>query len=591
MSNNDKSKPFILDYEATVGCSIAVMKKAAKASVSGGGFRPILLSKKRRGRILEGGSGGNDVGPKVQKSSSWDSETGKTTEFESVDMEEECLVEETSFDYGKGGALAEGDYDQTPIGIRVKTKKALGKPLGKIDFSLDNDNDNILLDTPLALLTSIKKLVAVSVCKSFALDIGLDKITEKSSQEKLVVVRKLFSRINSFGGTSTFSKFAGIIQMTFTSESSLVKTTEMATDVKILVNTDLRKSSGHSDRAVVLKKIPVGTSAKTVRAALSDFSIIKSIKMQLVGLWQKAVVEFEQLDQADLVAAEWFILIKKDVVRVAKSDKDKEAWNKRDVYKALLYTLPVETNAHDIWNYIKSVGGKTYIINYYPVSYARARCTTVCFDFADSLNAVMGTTPVLRGANLHWSSLIMAKCAKCENSGYTFLDCVVGGKIPSSGLQRRIFSDSDKGRLTTIYAKCSASVARPVSFGEMKPTPQVFLALNDRFATLECSLTSLAECVDKLAKRLDTPEPMVSQLSPGCQPLVTPLLQNQRADIVISESSGVATSGETVMEAVLFDNSVITKMEKTLRNLSVTVMSLLAKMKNGGSVPDVYSSQ
>ncbi|KAG9299608.1 hypothetical protein G9A89_020779 [Geosiphon pyriformis] len=87
------------------------MKKAAKASVSGGGFRPILLSKKRRDRVLEGGSGGNNVSSKVWKSSLWDSETGETTESESVDMEEKCLVEETSFDYSKGGALAERDHD------------------------------------------------------------------------------------------------------------------------------------------------------------------------------------------------------------------------------------------------------------------------------------------------------------------------------------------------------------------------------------------------------------------------------------------------------------------------------------------------
>ncbi|KAG9299609.1 hypothetical protein G9A89_020780 [Geosiphon pyriformis] len=380
----------------------------------------------------------------------------------------------------------------------------------------------------------------------------------------------------------------------------------MATDAKIL--------------AVVLKKILVGTLAEAVHAALSNFGIIKSIKMQLVGLWQKAVMEFEQLDQADLVTAEWSILIGKDVVHVAKSDKNKETWDKRDVHKALLYTLPVETNAHNIWDYIKSVGGKTCVIDRHLVSYAQARCAAVCFDFANSLNAVMGTMPVLRGANLHWSSLIMAKYAKCGNSGHTSLDCAAGGKIPSSSPQCRILSDSDKGRLATIYARCSASVAHPVSFGsaswaqivvgfsflslpvqngllstgsslEVKPAPQVFLALNDRFATLKHSLASLTEHVDKLAKRLDTPELTVSQLSLGCQPLVTLSSQNQGADIVMSESSGVATSGETVVGAVLFDNSVITKMEETLRNLLVTIMSFSAKMENGGSVPDTRSSQ
>ncbi|KAG9294980.1 hypothetical protein G9A89_017774 [Geosiphon pyriformis] len=39
---------------------------------------------------------------------------------------------------------------------------------------------------------------------------------------------------------------------------------------------------------------------------------------------------------------------------------------------------------------------------------------------------------------------------------------------------------------------------------ELKPTPLVSLELNDRFATLKCSFASLAEHVNKLAKKLDT---------------------------------------------------------------------------------------
>ncbi|KAG9296510.1 hypothetical protein G9A89_015102 [Geosiphon pyriformis] len=301
------------------------MKKAAKSSSSGDGFETVLSRKKRRGGVLEDGSSSEKVAFKVQESCSWGSETGDTTESESIDMEKECLVEETSFDFGEGGALAGGDHDQTPMSSKVKTKKALGKLLRKIDFSKDNDGDSILSDALLKLPPPLKSLVNVSIRKLFMLDIGLDKVASNSSQEKLVVVKKLFSRINGFGKASILSKFSGIIKMTFTSESSLMKATDKAASVKILVNTDLKKSSERSDRAVVIKKIPIRTSAETVHAALSEFGVIKVIKMQLIGLWQKAVVEFEQLDQADLVAAEWSILIGKDTVRMARADSDKEA--------------------------------------------------------------------------------------------------------------------------------------------------------------------------------------------------------------------------------------------------------------------------
>ncbi|KAG9304020.1 hypothetical protein G9A89_005930 [Geosiphon pyriformis] len=589
------------------------MKKTAKVSGSESGFKTVASRKKRKRGVLAEDIDNGGVAAGVPGVCSWGSETGDTTESESVDMEEECLVEETSFDYGEGGALAGGDYDQMPTSSKVRTKKALGKPLGKIDFSKDGSNNGVLSDVPLKLSPSMKNLVNIPVRKSFALDIGLDKVAGKSSQEKLVVVRKLFSGINGFGGVSTFSKFSGIIRATFTSKSGLIKATEKATGVNIMVNTDLKRSSGRSDQAVVIKEIPIGTSAKAVRAVLSEFGVIKVIKMQLIELWQKAIVEFERSDQADLVTVEWSILIGKNAVRVARADSDKEAWNVKDQHKALLYTLPMGTNAHDIWDFVRSVGGKTCIIDHHSVMYARARCTVVCFNSAKSLDAAVGTTPVLRNTNLRWSHLISAKCAKCEKLGHTSLGCAVGGKLSSGSSLRRVFLDMDKSRLATIYAKCSAPVARPVSFGglswaevargsfsppftgqnvvvnngsssEMKPSQPVAIKVNNRFAALERSLASLTEQVGKLAKRLDALRPTVPQPSPECQPLVTPSSQDQGADVVMNEGSGVSTSGGNVARAVSFDMSSVSKLEDSMKCLMEMVLGLSAKVNSIGAL-------
>ncbi|KAG9286563.1 hypothetical protein G9A89_014729 [Geosiphon pyriformis] len=560
--------------KATVGPNTAIIKKAAKSSSSGDSFETVLSRKKRKGGVLEDSSSSKKVAFKVQESHSWGSETGNTTESESIDMKKECLVEETSFDFGKGGALAGGDHDQTPMSSKVKTKKALGKPLGKIDFSKDSDGNSILSDAPLELPPPLKNLVNVSVRKSFALDIGLDK---------LVVVRKLFSEINGFGEASTPSKFSGIIRATFTSESSLMKATDKAVSVKILVNTNLKKSFGQSDWAVVIKEILIGTSAEAVCTALSEFGVIKVIKMQLIGLWQKTM--------ADLVTAKWSILIKKDAIHVARADSDKKAWDARDQHRALLYTLLMETNAYDIWDFVRSVGGKTCIIDRHSVMYAWARCAVVCFDSAESLNAAVGTMPVLRNTNLCWSRLISAKCAKCKKLDHTSLGCVVGGKFSSGNLLHRVFLDTDKSRLAIIYAKCSALVAHLVFFGglswtkvacgssllslssqnvlvnngsslEIKPPLPVMMEVDNRFAILECSLTSLVKQVSKLAIRLNALGPMVLQPSPGCQPL----------------GSGASTGGGNVVKAVSFNMSLVSKLEDSMKCLMETVLGLLAKV-------------
>ncbi|KAG9296020.1 hypothetical protein G9A89_011872 [Geosiphon pyriformis] len=558
------------------------MKKTAKVSGSESGFKAVASKKKRKGGALVEGVDNGRVAAEVPGVCSWGSETGDTTESESVDMEEECLVEETSFDYGEGGALAGRDYDQTPTSSKVKTKKVLGKPLEKIDFSKDGSDDGVLSDAPLELPPSMKNLVNVPIRKSFALNIGLDKVAGKSSQEKLVVVRKLFSGINGFGGASTSSKFSMIIRAMFTSESSLMKATDKA-----------------ANWAVVIKEIPVGTLAKAVHAALSEFGVIKMIKMQLIELWQKAVVEFERSDQADLVAAEWSILIGKDAVCVARTDSDKKTWDVRNQHRTLLYTLLMGTNTHDIWNFVRSVDGKTCVIDRHSVTYARARCAVVCFDSAESLDAAVGTMPILRNTNLRWSRFISAKCAKYEKLGYTSLGCAVGGKLSFGSSLHRVFSDTDKSRLATIYAKRSAPVARPVSFGdlswakvahgsfllplfgqnvvvnngsssEMKPSQLVMIEVNDRFTALERSLTSLAEQVGKLAKRLDALESMVLQPSP------------EWVDVVMSESLGVSTSDGNVAGMVFFDMSLVSKLEDSMKCLMEMVLGLLAKVNSLG---------
>ncbi|KAG9290642.1 hypothetical protein G9A89_011605 [Geosiphon pyriformis] len=122
---------------------------------------------------------------------------------------------------------------------------------------------------------------------------------------------------------------------------------------------------------------------------------------------------------------------------------------------------------------------------------------------------------------------------------------------------------------------------------EMRPTLMVSMELNNRFAALECNLTSLAECINKLAKKLDLLGPMVSQSSPGCQPLITFLSQNQEANIVMNEGSSVATGGETIAGVAVFDSSVVSKMEDTLNNLSIMVMGLLAKIDNADLQEDI----
>ncbi|KAG9285160.1 hypothetical protein G9A89_004375 [Geosiphon pyriformis] len=295
------------------------MKKTIKVSGSEGGFKAVASRKKKKRGVLAEGINNRRVAAKASGVCLWGFETGDTTESKSIDIEKECLVEETSVDYGK--------------------------PLSVINYGTVNTNDNVLDDFflfPPSL--PIKPSVQVPVHKSFGLDIDLVAIAEKSFQKKLSFIRKIFSSVNSFGGASTPSKFGEIIRVTFTLEKAMMAAGKLANDHSIVVNTNLKCSvNNHTNWAIVLKKISVETSIETVHAAVS------------------VIIELEDQSQAALLAVEWSILIGKDAVCVIRADINKQTWDIKDKFRTLLYTLLIGTMAYDLWDFIGFVGHSSLV--------------------------------------------------------------------------------------------------------------------------------------------------------------------------------------------------------------------------------------
>ncbi|KAG9307159.1 hypothetical protein G9A89_016987 [Geosiphon pyriformis] len=562
------------------------MKKTIKVSGSESGFKAVVSRKKRKEGVLAEGIDNRKVAAEASGACLWSFETSDTTESKSIDMKEECLVEETSIDY------------------------VLEKPLGVIDYGTVNTDDDMLDNFSfLPLPLPIKPTIQVPICKSFALDIDLVTIAGKSSQKKLSFIRKIFLSVNDFGGASTPSKFGGIIRATFTLEKTMMAAGKLANNHGVMINTDLKHSLNNcTDRAIVMKEIPVRTSVEAVHTAMSKFGLIKSIKMQLVGLWQKAIVKLEDQNQADLLASKWSILIGKDAVRVARADVDKQM--------ALLYTFSVGTNAHDLWNFVGLVGGKTCVIDCNPVSYTHACCATVCFGSEFDLVSAMAAIPVIKGIGLYWSCLSLALCLVCSLSGHTSLNCV-SVKVGSTLKGRKTpLSAQDQIRLVAIYAWKSAPIFHPLAFSGKtwalvvgaplvrnshgtssflgsdnvdKLFPSATDDLEKCLVRIESSLVSLVGQIGELAKRLESFVPAVFQPSPECQLPVTPPSQNQEEDIVMGVDLGDATSDKTA--AILGSPALpeVVKLENMLEGLSALVMILSAHLDGlalaGGAFP------
>ncbi|KAG9295800.1 hypothetical protein G9A89_009029 [Geosiphon pyriformis] len=401
--------------------------------------------------------------------------------------------------------------------------------------------------------------------KLFALDVELSNVPGKTNSDKLISIKKIFYRIDGFGEASTLSKFLGIIWSTFTNGSSLNKAREMAINEKIIVNDDFKKINNHLDREIIIKEIPLDLSKSAIEA--------------------KALVEFEFTETACLVVSKWSVLMGKDSVHVALAISNKKLWISRDCYCALLYTLLVGTTAYDLFELVEAYGGKTCFIGQNPSSYVRDRCVVICFESKTFKLAAIDFVPVFKDMiALNANNLVILQ------STVLWVGILVSDWVCLVGIYKKKLAPISC--LVSFTGKTWAQVAEGLnsymvllspgsgSLLAVVPLPQFSLDVNNKFATLEYSFASLAEQINKLAKRLDAFRLTVFQHGSGCQPLMTPSSQNQGADTMMSESLGVTTSGGTVAEVVVYNSSAVSKLKDTLDILSKTVMGLLARLEN-----------
>ncbi|KAG9295423.1 hypothetical protein G9A89_013452 [Geosiphon pyriformis] len=193
-------------------------------------------------------------------------------------------------------------------------------------------------------------------------------------------------------------------------------------------------------------------------AAVSKYGQIVSIKIQLIGLWQKAVVEFAE--------------------SMAKAIKDREMWASRDWYRALLFTLLVGTMAYDFGDFLAGAGGKTCVINQSLDTGNRVRCAVVCFKNNKDLESAFHTESVFGGVKLSWARLDLVQCEQCGKHGHSVLECdaeiLYSPKLSKSF--KKVVSNENHLQLAKLYAKKSVPISRLAAFSSKSWAQVVSLA-------------------------------------------------------------------------------------------------------------------
>ncbi|KAG9299245.1 hypothetical protein G9A89_013893 [Geosiphon pyriformis] len=245
---------------------------------------------------------------------------------------------------GGGDGSLLGSAVNIPKTNRLSTNMNFGFFLSSPNFAIDKEVKSLPSPIKKASFDSkwvnpiiIKIQVEVSVKKSFVLDIYLSAVEGKLSMRKAALL----------------AKKEGII-----------------------INNDVRKQGLRSDWAVVIKKILMNTLKDIIVTAVAKFGEIKSIKIQLISLWQKAVVEFANSDQAA-----------------------------QDHFRAFLFTLLVGTTVHNLDTLLNRADGRTCIINHFLDTGNRFHCAVVGFKSERDLDSAFHTESIFGGMQLSWARL------------------------------------------------------------------------------------------------------------------------------------------------------------------------------------------
>ncbi|KAG9289020.1 hypothetical protein G9A89_015569 [Geosiphon pyriformis] len=601
-----------------------------------------LSTKKRSARVLTIGSVGGGLTQKVKKPLSGvklSSADKNLKDGGPVSVDRQLTSMDTDGEASDGKATSNSQMN-TPNAKHFNTGAAISSLLSSINYDMDDEEE---VSLPPRLFFSLEKVwvdpkivktqVEVAVKKSFTLDINLSAVEEKLAMAKTQVIRKLFSSINGFGGATTPLKFEKIIRSMFTLPESMEKAMSLARENNIIVNSNLKRQGICSDQAIVIKEIPMDMPKEMIVTTVFKFGKIKSIKIQLIGLWQKAVVKFAELEQAVSLAARWSFLIGKDSVHVTMAVGNCETWVSRDQFRALLFTLPVRTTAYDLGDFLEGAGGKTCVINWSLETGNRVCCAVVCFDSDEILESAFCTELILGGVKLSWARLNLVRCERCGKFSHSALECnaEVVSVFKSSKFFIRPTNPDTRLQLAKLYVKKNVLISRPVAFGDkfwaqvvsvasvshgfhagsgsgsplsgdlssggvLPPLPVVNFSMSTRLVLLECSvellfkqILNILSCLDNISSAPLAPS---SQLAPSVivsqSPTSVPLVvanPNLDFDMAVDDSFVQPTSfspGVTSSLLGLSSSKVLTSkvggLESKLVALDISVGSILAKL-------------
>ncbi|KAG9297395.1 hypothetical protein G9A89_009479 [Geosiphon pyriformis] len=250
---------------------------------------------------------------------------------------------------------------------------------------------------------------------------------------------------------------------------------------------------------VALCNVSLNTSSDNIKTALGIFGVVTSVKLKPAGLWQYAMINFKNTFFTAAAFSNWFVLVRKDSIRILLIVNQKKVIFSRDVFKAKLVNLPFGCTAFEI----------------------------------KSLNVAVSKTSTLHGCYIWWKTPGCHYCYRCQDLDHLAMDCKKSLLSPSK-LSSNTFGGPKifKPLFAELksYAKAAAFVVSPGAAADINldlgglsktTTPMVPVvpsvpnsAVEFRLASLESHLSKLFVLIKFLVEPVGALVTLVTKLLP-----------------------------------------------------------------------------
>ena len=386
-----------------------------------------------------------------------------------------------------------------------------------------------------------------------------------SLPNKYQQIRGYFTNIKGFHNVIAPRKTKEVFKVTFTSEEATKKAQEKAIQLGIATTTDHPTQHNQAERTIIIKEIPLGTSKEEIKASFEEYGEIEEITWSLVGLWQKAHIIYKSTNSLVGVDTQWSTMIGKDSVRIVTATNTAEKLKTRAQFTLKLTQLPQGTTAHDIWTYIRSLGGMTCKIPRTTPSYNRQKFAIVEFSNQDEKTTALQDQPTFKGKPLIWIEPAVRTCHICGDPNHISTHCKQ--KKPT---KQDISNDRRTTILAGIYQKKHVAISTPVGFGGMrwadilKTKPKNTIPnqtnnnTNSTIKTESSSSRNIEARLDKLEKMVSTIIEHLNNKLPEHSQHTTNNISSEKEKPIQLRSTNIETiesSNQTMDEDIILPNS------------------------------------